>query len=179
MNHLTWEQIENYAEGRERALDAHVADCAQCQHEIAAERRLTHALTRLERFSPSPEFTAQLDRALEQAESNSLHQALKTRRPSVWTGIAALLASLLLLIFASQTILLLQEGGALDFLLLYFSRPDLLSMYPSESLNALIESLPLVEFILTLGLLYIAITLAQQFFGGANALGQTMGKSER
>ncbi len=179
MNHLTLEQIENYAEGRERELDAHVATCEQCQSEIVAERQLTHALTRLDRFSPSPEFTAQLDRALEQAQLTSLRQMVKTRRLSLWTGIAALLASFLLLIFASQTILLLQEGGALDFLLLYFSRPDLLSMYPSESFGALIESLPLVEFILTLGLLYIAITLAQQFFRGSNALGQAMGKNER
>ncbi len=179
MSHLTLEQIENYAEGRDRALDAHVATCAKCQHEIAAERRLTHALMRLERFSPSPEFAAQLDRTLQPTELTTARQLVKPRRPSALIGVAALSVSFLLLIFASQTIVLFQEGGALDFVSLYFSRPDLLSTYPSESLSALIESLPLAEFALTLGLLVVAIVLAQQFFNGSNAMGQALGKSER
>ncbi len=179
MNHLTLDQIENYVPGQDRELDAHLASCVRCQSELAAERRLAHALTRLERFSPSPEFSAQLDRALARAESTSLEQLAKPRRASVWTGLAALLSSFLLLIFAFQTIIAFQDGGSLDFVSLYFSRPDLLSTYPSESLSALLESLPLVEFALTRGLLVIAVVLVQQFFGGTSAWGQTMGKSER
>jgi len=45
-------------------------------------------------------------------------------------------------------------------------------MYPTESLSALLESLPLVEFMLTLVLLVIAVVLAEQFVMARNAVGR-------
>jgi hypothetical protein len=164
MTHLSVEQMENYAEGQDPELDAHVTACPRCQRELAAEQRLARALMRLERLAPSPEFAARLDRALARAESATRGWSDVTHRPSLlWTGVAALLASALLVVFAYQTVVAFQDGGALDFVSLFASRPDLLSTYPIESLNALIESLPLVEFLLTLGLLVIAVVLGEQF----------------
>ncbi len=178
MKHLSVEQIESYVEGQERALDAHVAICAQCQHELLMERRIVQALRHLERVAPSPEFAVRLDQALERAEA-ARAQAPVVRRPSfAWTGIAALLASLLLMVFAYQTLVAFQEGGALDFVSLYASRPDLLSMYPTESVSALIESFPLVEFLLTLVLLVIAVVLAQQFVIARNAIGRMVQQNQ-
>ncbi len=170
MSHLTPDQVENYSEGQNRELDAHIAACARCQSELAVERRLGQALTRLERFSPSPEFAARLEHALGRAESTARPRATAPRPFSFsWIGVAALVASGLLLVFAYQTLVAFQEGGTLDFVALYFSRPDLLSTYPSESLSALIESLPLAEFTLTLGLLVIAVVLGQQFLNVRNS----------
>ncbi len=164
MVHLSVEQIENYAEGRDPELDQHVATCPVCRRELALEQRLTRALMRLERSAPSPEFAARLERALSRGESAVREWSSANPRPSLaWTGVAALLASALLVVFAYQTVVALQEGGALDFVSLFASRPDLLSMYPTESLNALIESLPLVGLLLTLGLFVIALVLADQF----------------
>ncbi len=170
MKHLDVEQIENYTEGQSRALDAHLALCAQCREELLAERRLAQTLRRLERIAPSPEFAVRLDQALERAEARRGIPAPGYRSVSAWTGLAALLVSGLVLVFAYQTMIALQEGGALDFVSLYASRPDLLSMYPTESLSALVESLPLVEFLLTLVLLVITVVLAQQFVLARNAM---------
>lgn len=164
MVHLSVEQIEDYAEGQDPELDQHVAACPICWRELDLDRRLTRGLMRLERVAPSPEFVARLDRALGRGESAVRERSGASPRPSLaWTGVAALLASALLLVFAYQTVVALQEGGALDFVSLFASRPDLLSLYPMESLNALIESLPLFGFLLTLGLFVIALVLADQF----------------
>ena len=161
MKHPSLEQIENYKEGQARALDAHLATCEQCRRELAAERRMAQALRHVERIAPSPEFAVRLDQALARAETA---QRPPVYRPAfAWTGLAALLVSGLLLVFAYQTAMALQEGGALDLVSLYASRPDVLSMYPTEALSALLESLPLVEFLLTLVLLLITVVLAQQF----------------
>ena len=170
MKHLSPEQLESYQEGQDPGLDLHLARCSQCRQDVIAERRLAQALRHLERYAPSVEFAAALDRTLERAETARAPEAAARRPSFAWTGIAALLASLLLVVFAYQTLDAFQTGGALDFVSLYASRPDLLSMYPLESVSALIESLPLVEFLITLVVLIIAVVLTQQFVTARNGV---------
>jgi hypothetical protein len=179
MKHLSVEQIETYVAGRDREVDAHLATCARCQRELAAEQRLVRALSRLERLAPSPEFAARLERALMRTDTKARRQVSDAPRPSpTWTGVAALLAALLLVVFAYQTLVGLQDSGTLDFVSLFASRPDLLSTYPTESLSALFESLPLVELALTVVLFVIALVLAQEFFLARHTIGRLTGHSK-
>ena len=168
MTHLTPGQIEDYQEGRDRALDAHVSSCPRCLREVKIERRINRALAHMERYAPSPEFAARLDRALGKLEA-PVYKPISERSGSRWMVLAALLSALLLLILALQTVIAFRDGGALDFVSLYLSQPDLLSTYPTEALSALVESLPLVEMLLTLGLVVIVAVLGQQFLASRGA----------
>ncbi len=165
MSHLNLDQIENYQEGLTPELDAHLATCARCQKQIAHASEMNRALGEMERVAPAPTFAARLERALAHEEHARRRIALSPRPQPVWTGLAALLAATLLLVFAFETVVAFQNSGALDFVSLFASRPDLLSMYPAESISALVESFPLLEFLLTLGSLFVAAVLAQQFVG--------------
>ncbi len=161
MSHLTFDQIEDYVEGVSPQLDAHIASCPRCRRELATMGRLTRALSHLERVTPSPSFSAELDRAL--AQSAVQPQPASRPDPSfAWTGLATFLASVLLLAFSYQTLVALQEGGTVDFVSRYFSRPDLVSTYPSEAFGALLESLPIVELAWTGVILLIAIVLFRE-----------------
>ena len=168
MTHLTREQIEDYEEGRDRALDAHVSSCPRCTREVKLERRISRALAHMERYAPSPEFVTRLDRALGKLEPPA-GRATADASFSPWMIVAATLASVLLLILAVETAIAFRDGGALDFVSLYLSQPDVFSSYPTEALSALVESLPLVEILLTLGLGVIVAALGQQFFASRSA----------
>ncbi len=168
MTHLTRDQIEDYQEGQDRALDAHVSSCTRCAREVNVERRINRAIAHLERYAPSPEFVTRLDRALGKLEPPA-PEPVSGPVFSPWMVVAATLSSLLLLILALETVIAFRDGGALDFVSLYLSQPDLLSTYPTEALSALLESLPLVEIILTLGLGVIVAVLGQQFLASRNA----------
>jgi hypothetical protein len=162
MSHLTYEQTESYVQGENSDLDAHVVTCSHCQGEISDERALTRALANLERVAPFPEIAARLEQAFASTKRGG-----KEPKPHLgWVGLAACSSTLLLLVFGYQMVLALQYGGALDFLSLYSSHPDLISTYPSEALGALVESLPLLEVLLTLAFLILAAALGQQFVGG-------------
>jgi hypothetical protein len=162
VSHLTYEQTESYLQGVDSDLDAHVMTCSHCQIEISNEHALTLALAKLERVAPSPEITARLQGAFAFAKRGG-----KERQPHLgWIGLAACSSTLLLMVFGYQMVLALQSGGALDFLSLYSSHPDLVSTYPSEALSALVESLPLLELLLTLAFLILAAAFGQQFVGG-------------
>ncbi len=164
MEHLSPEQIEEYAAGQNARLDAHLAACPLCSGRLASEQRLTRALGRLERASPSPEFFSRLDAALaaRAAMAAPARPAGARRLSRLLEGVAALAALVLLVLFAGQAALTLQERGALEFITLLATHPDLLSTYPGESLSALFESLPLVESLLMVGLFVVTLVLGQR-----------------
>jgi hypothetical protein len=161
MRHLTAEQIENYAEGITLEPEPHLASCLRCQLSVAQERTMTLALSKLEPIAPSRDFAAGLDGALD-----VVRRVTEDRQSNqIWVGVAAFSSLLMLMVFGYQAIMAFQYGGALDFLSLYASRPDLISRYPTEAVAALVESLPLLETVLSLGLLILAVVLGQQFVG--------------
>jgi hypothetical protein len=161
MIHLSSEQIENYAEGASHEVDEHLSSCLRCQRSIVQDRAVTRALSALDRIPPSREFAASLEAAMDAA----MGVRGEWQPNQNWIGVAAFSSMMLLLVFGYQTIMGLQYGGALDFLSLYASRPELISRYPSEALGALVESLPLLEFVLSLGLFILAAVLGHQFVG--------------
>ncbi len=56
-----------------------------------------------------------------------------------------------------------EESGALDFFSLVTSRPEVFATYSTDAYFALLESLPLLEIVLTLFALLTVLVLAQQW----------------
>ena len=160
MKHLSLNQIEDMAEGHASdELREHVSGCAGCQARVAREVKLERALRALPRTEPASDLASRIQAAI---PSEASVRAWTPRL--IQAGLAAGLAALIVIVLLYQTGLALQASGALDFISFYADQPDVVTMYPSEALSALIESLPLLEMLVTMGVLFIALALMRRFF---------------
>lgn len=158
MNHLTPTQIAELAIGKSLAdAQAHLDACAVCRARVARAAKFERALHVVPRVPPSAELEARVKAALV--------EKVPTRVPTsrlLWVSFATFLAALFVLASGYQTAVEIQAGGALDFISVYARQPGLLAMYPGESLGALVEALPLVQILVTLGLVVIAAVLTME-----------------
>ena len=162
--HLTAENIELFIENEssERtsaAIGKHLAGCIICRMRVARSERIEDALLEMPREQPPQDLATRINAMIE------LHVAeMHARRAHLpFITLATIFSMLLVLWFGFQMVIALQENGALAFVSLFTSYPELVSAYSSDALFALIESLPIVEIVLTLLAILIVIALAQEW----------------
>lgn len=150
-------------EEERRAVEVHLRTCPACRKRLANLEQVTALLYQLPPEEPTPDLEARVVAAVEARAARA-----PVRQPwlrTVAVGLGALFSALLLLALGYQTILGLQQGGAAQFISLLLSDPELLARYPAEGLYTVLESLPLFELALTLGLSLITVLLVEQFVG--------------
>ncbi len=162
--HLTANEIDLYVEKDldDRAhtdMEEHLAGCALCRGREAREQRLSSALQTVPRQEPPLDLAARIDSAVEV----SVFQERLRRARMPFISVATCFSVLLMVWFAFQMVIALEENATLDFVSLVSERPDVFSAYSVDAVWALIEALPLGEIALTLFALFTVIVLAQQW----------------
>lgn len=161
-------KLDNYV-GRElaiaesAALEDHLESCSSCRRKLAHLRQVTALLYRLPVEEPAPNLTARIVAMVEDRVSPVPARRLWFHTAAIGLGI--LVSMYLLLSLGYQTLLAWQQGGAGQFISLLFNDPELMARYPTESLYAVLESLPVVELALTLGLSLVTLLLVEQLAG--------------
>lgn len=162
-NHLTATDVEAYIENQttpaaRAAVEQHLAACAICRQHIAADRRLDAALRTISREPAPQDLAARIGANVELYQTQE--QARRVRIPFL---AGAMLFSILLVIwFAAELVVALQENGTVEFMTLLFDRPDLFSAYTVDAILAFAEALPMGELALTLFAILTVIVLMQQ-----------------
>ncbi len=162
MNHLTPTQIAELAKGKSLAdAQVHLDACAVCRARVERSAKFERSLHAVPRVPPSPELEARVKAALVE------NAPIRAPTPRLlWVGFATILAALFVLASGYQTAVEIQAGGALDFISVYSRQPQLVTMYPGESLAALVEALPLFQILVTLGMVVIVAVLTMEFRNG-------------
>lgn len=156
-------QLDTYVEGElagpERvAVTAHLATCAACRRRADTLQQMAGLLYQLPR-EPAPEgLPARILAAVEVQRRTA--PAWSSRTVIIAAG--SLVAGLLAVWLAFETVLAALEGGVMDFVALLTSRPETLMVYPQEALYALVEAVPATELVLTLGMVLVALVLLNQ-----------------
>lgn len=158
-HHLTANAIEQCVENeldaaQRRALEAHLAVCAECRVRLARAHRLTVTLRALPREQPARALAARIEARVVQ------EQTRRARLPFV--AAATLIALFVAAWFCVEFGIALQESGVLAFWTLLTSYSEFFSSDWLDSLIALLEAVPLTELFLTLCALLTAGILAQQ-----------------
>ena len=158
-------QLDNYIErelavDERAALEGHLESCSSCQHKLVHLRQVTALLYRLPAEEPAPNLATRIVAMVEDRVSPVPARWLWFHTAAIGLGI--LVSMYLLLTLGYQTLLAWQQGGAGQFISLLFSDPELIARYPAESLYAVLESLPVGESALTLGLSLVTLLLVEQ-----------------
>ncbi|MFQ5854370.1 MAG: anti-sigma factor family protein [Anaerolineae bacterium] len=148
-------------EAERNTVEVHLAACLLCRRRLANLEQITALLYELPPEEPAPDL---VDRVIATVEARAVRTS--ARRP--WLRVAAmglgmLFSALLLLALGYQTLLAWRQGGAGQFISLLLNDPELLARYPVEGLYAVLESLPVVELAVTLGLSLVILLLVEQF----------------
>jgi anti-sigma factor RsiW len=165
-------------------IEGHLRTCPACGNRAASLQQMTTLLRQLTPAEPAPSLLPRLVAVVE-ARSAQVTARLATgsmrtgpahrRWPqAAVTGLGMVFSAFLLLWLAVETLLALEENGAAEFLSLFASRPEILSSYPSEAIYAFLESLPVANIVLTLGLSLVVLLLMQQLLS-ALAYGRSVG----
>lgn len=162
--HLSEAEVNAYTDGemddavRTRA-EEHVAACPMCRGHVASGGRMDDLLRAIPRHPAPRDLPARISAAVELRQAQE-----RMRRERLPLLIAAtLFSSVVTLWFGFQMLIAFQENGALDFFSLVTSHPEILSIYSTDALLALLESFPISEIALTLFALLTALVLAQQW----------------
>jgi hypothetical protein len=161
--HLTPGELDSYVEREigetaRAAIDRHLSECASCRARAERLERMEAAIRDLPREKPLRNLTT---RILAAVDWRSAQEETKRQRAPI-IALAMVSSLLLSLWLGGQMVIAFQENGALDFFSLFTSRPDILSADFSDALFVLLESLPILEIVLTLFALVTVIVLAQQ-----------------
>lgn len=163
VRHLTLFEIEEH-NGQElrpearAAADEHLAVCPLCQKRAVSDARLDGLLKGLPRDNAPRDLAVRITAAVELRVAEE-----KVRRDRLPLMIAATcFSAVATLWFGFQMLVSFQENGALDFVSLITSRPDVFSAYSSDAFLALLESLPIPEIMLTVFALVTVVVLALQ-----------------
>lgn len=159
--HLTSNQIEQVAEGRVGGVERrHLAGCEICRTRVESANKFERVLRTTPREQPPFNLAARIDAAvpLERSKPPSPLRLLPA-------GMSAGGALVIALVLVYQTLAALQAGGALTFVDAYTNQPEIITMYPNESLAALAETIPFTEIVLTLVFLVITVALVRAFVG--------------
>lgn len=156
-------QLDAYVEGElsapERAvITAHLATCDNCRVRVDASAQMTSLLCQIPR-EPAPGDLSARIRAAVEAERPV------PRAQMAWVVLVAagsLVAGLVAAWLAFETALAVQAQGAIDFLALLISRPEMLVAYPQDAVYALVETIPVAELLLTLGMALVTLLLLRQ-----------------
>src|SRR5512135_1396559 len=163
-DHFTTMDVDQYVQQEIDAktlhrLETHLATCPMCRGLVAREQRIESALLEMPRVAAPHDLMVRITAAAELRVAEA--RARRERLPFI---IAATFFSFLLSIwFGLQMLLAFQDNGALDFFSLITSRPEVFSMYSADAYFALIESLPILEIVLTIFALLTVVVLAQQW----------------
>ena len=130
------------------------------EERMQEQDRLDELLSQLRRAEPEPDLAGRIVAAVEAQAAAAETRQRRWRTTAIGLGVA--FAALLFLALGYDTLVVLNQGGALAFLSLFWSQPDVVVSYPVEALLALVESLPLVELALTLGALLVGALLVEQ-----------------
>ncbi|HZQ09413.1 MAG TPA: hypothetical protein VFD70_22735 [Anaerolineae bacterium] len=138
MRHLTQSEIESWVENANvsRAAREHVAICGQCQQHVAQAQRIEAALFSIARAEPASDLSARIIAQLPRAASHPMSH----RNP--WLGTAMLIAALIGLLLAYQTVLDLSTNGAFELVSYYTAQPEIVTMYPNEAIGTLSAAVP-------------------------------------
>jgi len=143
------------------AVEDHLLTCPSCRQRVANLRQMTTLLYQL----PVEELPAGLEARIVAAVGPAPAQEAVNQswlyRAAI--GLAALFSLLMLLALGYQTLLVWQQDGTGQFISLLAGNPDLALRYPTEALYAVLESLPVVEIALTLGIALVIVLLLEQF----------------
>jgi hypothetical protein len=140
-------------------MKAHLAACPMCRGLVERDREIESALVELPRAMAPRDLIVRIMSAAELRGAEA--RARWERLPFI---VAATFFSFLLSIwFGLQMLLAFQDNGALDYFSLITSRPEVFSLYSADAYFALIESLPILEIVLTVFALLTVLVLAQQW----------------
>ncbi len=162
--HLTAENVEQLIENElsapaRAAIDQHLTQCAECRGRVVRGQGMEAALRALPREQPPRDLVSRISALVEWRAAEA--RAARARLPLI--TLATLFSVVLALWFGYQMLVAFQENDALVFFSLFTASPEILSAYSSDALFALIESLPLVEIVLTFFAMVTVIVLAQQW----------------
>jgi len=139
-------------------VESHLGTCSDCRWWVTHLQQMSHVLALLPTELPAPELTGRI-----LAHLNSMVPARHVSwRSFLPVALGACFATLVMLWLGMEALTALQEGGGLEFLALFSLQPETMLSYPSEALAALIEALPVVEFLLMLAALSVALFLGQR-----------------
>lgn len=163
-DHFTTMDVDLYAEqGVDvktlQRMKAHLATCPMCRGLVERDREIESALVELPRAMAPRDLVARIMSAAELRGAEA--RARRERLPFII--VATFFSFLLSIWFGLQMLLAFQDNGALDFFSLITSRPEVFSMYSADAYFALIESLPILEIVLTVFALLTVLVLAQQW----------------
>ncbi len=149
------------ADDERMAVEDHLQMCPSCRQQLANVRQMTALLYHL----PVEETPAGLEARIMAAVNAPPERVdvVQTWLYRAAIGLAALFSLLMLLALGYQTLLVWQQGGTGQFISLLAGNPDLALRYPTEALYAVLESLPIVEITLTLGISLVIVLLLEQF----------------
>jgi anti-sigma factor (TIGR02949 family) len=156
-------QLDAFVEGEVTrpdrvAVTTHLATCESCRQQADAAEQMAGLLYQLPR-QPAPDGLP--DRILAAVEAQRRPAPAWSPR-TVMIAAGSLVAGLIAVWLAFETVVAAQEGGVIDFLTLLTSRPQTLLAYPQDALYALLEAIPVTELVLTLGMALIALVLLNQ-----------------
>ena len=171
MRHLTPDILDAYAEGlltpAERAVaDTHLAVCDRCRLALVSLAQMGDLLRMQTAVAPPPELAATIIARLEPTLPlpEAAPRAVKPNWAlSLWNGLEAVAAWLLLIILGGETVLAAYRSGLGELAALIQSQPEILVTYPTEAFYAVVEALPIIELSLTLAMLVVAVWLMQRF----------------
>jgi len=146
---------------QQEAVEAHLAVCEACRRRLANLEQITRLLYALPPAQPAPDLARRVVAAVEAQAARA-----PVRRPwrrLVPVGIGTLFSVWMLLALGYQTLLAWRQSGAGQFISLLFRDPGLALRYPAEVVYAILESLPILELGLTLGLALVMVLLLEQF----------------
>ncbi len=146
-------------------VEMHLDTCGACRRRVTGWRQMSDVLTMLPTERPAPDLAARI-LARVAAETAVWRVSLRHTLPA---ALGALAAALMVIWLGVESLTVLQEGGGLEFVALFTTQPEMLLAYPAEALAALVEALPVVEFLLMLTALGAALFLAQHALAQVSA----------
>lgn len=156
--------VENeLAADEQAAVEHHLETCAACQQKLAALQQMTALLYQIPTETPAPNLAGRIVTTVEARMQRNPRYRLWLHAAAV--GLGLLFSAYLLLALGYQTLLAWQQGGAGQFISLLLNDPELIGRYPTESMYAVLEALPVAELALTVGSSLVVLLLIEHLAG--------------
>ncbi len=153
------------------AVEDHLHACLSCRQRAANLRQMTAVLYQLPVEEPPAGLEVRIMAAVSAVPAQD--GVVQTWLYRAAIGLAAFFSLLMLLALGYQTLLVWQQDGTGQFISLLAGNPDLALRYPTEALYAVLESLPVVEIALTLGISLVIVLLLEQFLASLGQQGSS------